>query len=622
MLRLRGRHMQARVRLLFTLAVLLCPSIVCAGGTALRWDSCYGDGGTANRTFACNSASGVNTAVGSFVTDVSMSAVGNFEAIIDVRTASAVLPEWWRLVNSGACRQTALSFAPFDRAACRGVWAGQGVPQIISYQVDTNGPSSARIHISAGVPYINNALLFPGIEYAAFAMTITNEKSAGAEACDGCSIPACIAFTSISFGGLDFRPRGGGYVAGPAFGGDSQFLSWQGVSPFPGDLCVGFDSLGFAVNVSVAGRGTVTRSRTKMRYPPGSPLTLVARPNAGDRFVEWAGDTTTTADTLNIVVTHEVSYVANFERDSAWAARLESVTDEPADQGGQAVASWLRSPLDDPQFGGLLCCYELQRRPEGSVSAPWVMATSLPVSATPSYLAVVPSPADSTVFDSALYRYRLIAKAATDTFTWVSNEVVGYTVDNLAPPAPAYVTGVIASGTAALFWPVSPAPDVSHYAIYRSFQAAPPIVGANRIGTTTATGYSDAPGSFAYYAVTAVDVHGNEGPPTAFVPSNPANVGDGPAPPSLMVGAPIPSPMSRAMALTIGLPRAMHVTVDVLDAQGRNVRRLTNTTHAAGWMSVAWDAQDADGRVARAGMYFVRVRTPLGERVSRLVLLP
>ena len=158
--------------------------------------------------------------------------------------------------------------------------------------------------------------------------------------------------------------------------------------------------------------------------------------------------------------------------------------------------------------------------------------------------------------------------------------------------------------------------------IYRGLEVVPPADPAHLLGTTTLTGFTDSPGYFAHYRVAAVDVHGNQGQPTAFVPSNTTGV-DGRQPPgALTVGEPVPSPMARRMSLTLGLPRSMNVTAEVLDPQGRLMRRIADGERSAGWAELTWDARDANGRQAAAGMYFIRVRTPEGERFKRLVLLP
>jgi uncharacterized repeat protein (TIGR02543 family) len=377
---------------------------------------------------------------------------------------------------------------------------------------------------------------------------------------------------------------------------------------------------GLHVVAGVIGRGIISKTPNLKFYPPGSPLTLVATPLPGDRFVGWSGDTTSTVDTLAITVQRDLNYVATFERDPAAVPQITAVHDVAGDQGGHVQVLWNRSSVDVSALSGLLCCYEVERR---SISGgAWANVGSLAASSSPVYGLAVPTPDDSSASGSALFDFRVVADAAGDTTRWISIEVQGYSVDNLAPPAPASVSGVIASGFASLSWAAVSAADFAHYSVYRGLEDLPPTDAAHLIGTTTATTYNDSPGHFAHYRVTALDVHGNESPGTLFVPFNSADVPGRPAPKVVSIGSPFPSPMARSMSMTLGLPRTMTATVDVLDSQGRLLRRLCEGEKPAGWLTLSWDARDANGHATAAGMYFVRVQTPEARSVRRLVLVP
>jgi hypothetical protein len=57
----------------------------------------------------------------------------------------------------------------------------------------------------------------------------------------------------------------------------------------------------------------------------------------------------------------------------------------------------------------------------------------------------------------------------------------------------------------------------------------------------------------------------------------------------------------------------------VLDLQGRRVRTLARGWLARGTTSIRWDARDDQGRLIAPGTYFVRLATPQGTRVERLL---
>jgi len=615
-------------RVLPCLALALLAASAHAGGVNMRWTRCYGDGGVLNRTFACNTNIGTNLMVGSFVLDSPLSQVSANESWIDIQTAAPTLPAWWQFKNTGSCRISSLNFSTVanpEDLVCVDWTQGMASGGIGTYTVGVLGPNTAQIHAILAVPPTSYMDLPANQEYFSFNLLINNVKTVGTAACSGCTIPACLALSTLKvyFNGSANTVQ---TLTTPAYGTNSNYISWQngdGIVPFPNGTCAGFDTAGFAVNTSVVGRGTVLRSRTKAMYPPGSPLTLTAVPADGDRFVIWSGDVSSPDPSINVIVNAPLSLTANFERDPAAAASITSVTDVPNDQGSKVTVQWNRSSLDNGGEPDLLCCYQVQRRLTANPGDPWVAAgDEIGSIENLTYSQVVSTSADATALDPAQFQFRVVARTGDDSAEWISAEDQGHSIDNLAPPAPASVSGSMSSGLATFFWPAVNVPDLDHYAIYRGIEDVPPTDPAHRIATTTNTGYNDSPGYFAHYLVTAVDVHGNEGAATAFVPINSAGVGDRPAPGALTVGRPTPSPMTGAMSMAIGLPRAMSVTVDVVDAQGRFLRRLNDGVASAGWLNVSWDARDAQGRQAAAGIYFVRVRTSAGEQIRRLALLP
>jgi len=583
------------------------------GEIGLRWSNCEADGGTSNRTSACASNFGqAGAMIGSFVLTRPLTSVVTCEFDVDVTLAGSSVPAWWQLKNPGACRATALSISAFDGASCFDWAGGNASMNIASYTVGALGANSARIHGVCAVPASAGADLVEGTEYTMFRLNISNVNTSN---CAGCDLAACISVASVTLAEIDGTRR----TMSLPIGGDATRgrVTWQ--STVVGDTPC--DSAGFAIRTTVVGRGTVGRSRTKLHYPIGSPIELWPIPDPGDRFVAWSGDTTATADTLAIVVTRDRDFTATFARDSGWAAQVQSIQDVPGDEGGRVRVAWRKSPLDSSGLPGL-CCYRVERQDPAAPGSPWASAGEVPATTADNYLIEVSSPRDSITGDPALLRYRVVTWAAADTFTWTSNEAEGYSVDNTPPPALEYVTGNIASGTAALFWPASGAADLGHYAVYRAFDGPPPADLEHRIGTTSVAGFNDAPGSFAYYAVTAVDVHGNEGVATPFVPANPADVDSREPPAALTLEAVAPVPARGRVSLTVGLPRAMNLTAVVLDPLGRTIRRLSDGPSPAGWQTLAWDGRDDGGNGVRPGVYFIQIRTPMGRKVARFLMLP
>jgi len=125
------------------------------------------------------------------------------------------------------------------------------------------------------------------------------------------------------------------------------------------------------------------------------------------------------------------------------------------------------------------------------------------------------------------YRVRTLAQYAADTVESESSASLEvFARDLFPPPAPANLVAVGGASRVDLTWDASTAPDTAGYFIYRGLR---PDALLERISPSliTALSFADttvAPGVTYYYAVTAVDRDGNEGPtsaPTAVTPFKP-----------------------------------------------------------------------------------------------------
>ena len=86
-----------------------------------------------------------------------------------------------------------------------------------------------------------------------------------------------------------------------------------------------------------------------------------------------------------------------------------------------------------------------------------------------------------------------------------------------------------------------------------------------------------------------------------------------------------PNPSNSRARIELSVPGSSRWDAPVpaearlLDLQGRTVRVLYTGTLTRGVTAVSWDGVDATGQPLRAGVYFVRLSTPLGSSTSRLV---
>lgn len=225
--------------------VMFAATAHAAPGVAIRWNTCLGDGGAVNRSFACNTNAGNNVAVCSFQLAAPVSDLVATVATLDLVTAAPTLPAWWQYFNLGACRQTSLAAAaivPPTAVVCLDWAQGAAATGISSYTVGTFGPSSASLVVPTVVGAASIAAAVAGQEYYTISVTVNNAKTVGTGSCSGCNVGACLALRKVD---IDLAGQAGFpdiTLTAPMNGTDSNFITWQGgvgVPALPGGACSG-----------------------------------------------------------------------------------------------------------------------------------------------------------------------------------------------------------------------------------------------------------------------------------------------------------------------------------------------------------------------------------------------
>jgi hypothetical protein len=225
--------MPKRVAVLCVLFAVLTSGIAsAASGVNLRWDGCFGDGGPQNKSFACDTNTGVRQFVGSFALGADLAQVSGLEIVVDIATAGNTLPAWWQFKNVGTCRATSLAMNGVIGASavvCTDWSGGVSSGGLAAYQIGGLGLNLARIlaGFAMGPPLVD---LLAGQEYFAFNAAINNQKTVGVDACGGCPTPACIVCSRIRVATppVSGQPSRDVTLTGPTNGSDSNYVTWQG----------------------------------------------------------------------------------------------------------------------------------------------------------------------------------------------------------------------------------------------------------------------------------------------------------------------------------------------------------------------------------------------------------
>jgi hypothetical protein len=253
----------------------------------------------------------------------------------------------------------------------------------------------------------------------------------------------------------------------------------------------------------------------------------------------------------------------------------------------------------------------------------WALITTIPALQQPTYLADVPTLADSTV--EGIYHSVFVVTAHTTTpLIWYASEPdSGYSVDNIAPGVPtsfaiAYNTG---SGNT-LSWDPSLAEDFQYFRVYRSTDPAFTPSSGTLVHATATTGWSDPDydGWAVYYKVTALDHAGNESDPATA--GSVTGIGGIPVPERAALYQNHPNPFNPTTQIRYDVPRGgADVRLAIYDVSGRRVRELLSGRETEGEKSIRWDARDDAGVLVATGIYFCRVTIGGFAATRKMVLL-
>ena len=204
-------------------------------GINLAWNQCLGEGtGVQNVNFACNTNTGTQKIVGSYVLENDYPTVIGAEVVLELASAGAALPPWWQYRNAGSCRQNALSVTlqpnPAD-VVCED-WSGlQAQGGLAAYctsafqcPVAPSANNVAIIKLVSAVPQEAARDLTGGVEYFDFNILINHTKTVGTGSCAGCDVPVCIVLNSINV--VD-RGNASRFLATPT-GPGTNVVTWQG----------------------------------------------------------------------------------------------------------------------------------------------------------------------------------------------------------------------------------------------------------------------------------------------------------------------------------------------------------------------------------------------------------
>jgi hypothetical protein len=215
---------------LCVLAMLASPAFA-QGGVNLGWGDCALAGAsTVSREFICNNDLGMDDFEVSFSVPDTVRALLRIDAEIELSIDAAALTPWFHYEPTG-CRAGSLNVAAGAGglpSSCADPWPGAAQA---NYDYAASFPENldrGRLRLSVMLPAGVAIRVNPGIEYAAFRVTIDHRRSSGANRCPSCLDDGCLQMNGMTL------TQAGGLPAIVMTGGTQTSIQWQtAVIPCP-----------------------------------------------------------------------------------------------------------------------------------------------------------------------------------------------------------------------------------------------------------------------------------------------------------------------------------------------------------------------------------------------------
>lgn len=302
---------------------------------------------------------------------------------------------------------------------------------------------------------------------------------------------------------------------------------------------------------------------------------------------------------------------------------IVSITDVPDDQGGWVCVDFTRSYYDMNMVDSTDSsseCREMYTVEVSSDGVDWVASTSTYAYGRDLYSIVVHTLGDSSAISYGQQTFRVVAGMAVGNF--IGGSVNGYSVDNIAPPAPTNLMAENTDSGLRITWVASDAPDVKYYNIFGSMNED--FSESILLGNSIMPEYLDnrkLADDWYYYRVSAVDIHDNLGPAGDILT---VEVGLGDLdliPDNYELVQNYPNPFNPSTTFRYGLPEASDVKINIYDISGKKIMEWDMKNKDAGWHHVIWNGKDAQGDQVPTGMYIYHLRSGEFSDTKKMILM-
>ena len=333
------------------------------------------------------------------------------------------------------------------------------------------------------------------------------------------------------------------------------------------------------------------------------------------------GDYSVSAFSPLIGASSDGETIGAFSADCGFEPIITEVTDVPNDQGGWVYLGFSRCVFDQQDITDQL--YTIYRYDMMDDSSAWVGLLSIGAIGEEHYYVEVHTNGDSTAEDSGMGTYKVVASMNEGIYH--SDEMSGYSVDNIAPDMPTGMQAMAMENSIILNWNMSEAEDFQYFVLERTNEATAGVEESTISYELIDITFEDVDlvRNVEYsYRLAAYDDAGNRseftGPVSAILLSTDQQ---SLLPEAFALHQNYPNPFNPATQIRYDLPEQSYVNINIYDLMGRKIKSLINTHQDPGYRIIQWNATNDLGQPVSAGMYIYTIQTGEFRKTRKMVLL-
>jgi len=300
---------------------------------------------------------------------------------------------------------------------------------------------------------------------------------------------------------------------------------------------------------------------------------------------------------------------------------ITEITDVPNDQGNWVYLGFSRCGYDQEGITDQL--YTVYRYDTIDDTSAWVGLLSIGAIGEEHYYVEVHTTGDSTAEDSGMGTYKVVASMNEGIYH--SDEMSGYSVDNIAPDMPTGMQAMAMENSIILNWDMSEAEDFQYFELERSnddTEMDDQIIITYELTEITFEDVDLVRNVEYSYRLAAYDDAGNRseftGPVSAILLSTDQQ---SLFPEAYTLHQNYPNPFNPTTQIRYDLPENSYVSINIYDLMGKRVKLLVNSKQDAGYRSIHWNATSDLGQPVSAGMYIYTIQAGEFRKTRKMVVL-